>query len=281
MATVTKRKGKKGTSYLLRCYCGYDIAGQQIERNCTWRPPANMTERQADKEAARQAFLFEERCRTGQVLDGSVRFADYAEMWIKERGEITLRPRTLHSYKSYLTRINAAIGHIRLDKLQPHHLSKFYANLMEEGIRQNAHCKACVDLSAILKQVGLKQYELVNQTGLAQCTVRSAVHGKPVASKTAQKISDALGRPINKLFALTESPEPLAPETVRKYHAVISTILNTAVKQQVIFSNPCERVELPRSQHKDAEYLQESDALQLLDLLQSAPLQYRDRKSVV
>lgn len=106
MATITKRKGKKSNSYLLRCYCGYDITGQQIEHTATWRPPADMTERQADKEALRQAFLFEERCRTGQVLDGSIRFADYAEKWFKERGELTLRPRTIASYRSYITRIN-------------------------------------------------------------------------------------------------------------------------------------------------------------------------------
>ena len=37
----------------------------------------------------------------------------------------------------YLQRILPAIGHIRLDKLQPMHLIEFYNNLSEEGIRSS------------------------------------------------------------------------------------------------------------------------------------------------
>ena len=187
MATIKKRKGKKGTSYLIRCYCGYDINGQQIEHTSTWKPPANMTERQADKEANRQAFLFEERCRTGQVLDSSIRFSEYAERWFRERGELTLRPRTLHSYRSYMKRINAAIGHIKLDKLQPHHLSAFYAILSENDIRQDNHFISCADLSALLKNQGFTAQQFALHAGLGERTVRSALHGKSVSFSTAKK----------------------------------------------------------------------------------------------
>ena len=47
------------------------------------------------------------------------------------------------------------------------------------------------------------------------------------------------------------------------------------MKQQIIFSNPCERVELPKPVRKDAPYLNETDAAKLLSLLQKAPMQYR------
>ena len=275
MATIKKRKGKKGASYLIRCYCGYDINGQQIEHTSTWKPPANMTERQADKEANRQAFLFEERCRTGQVLDSSIRFSEYAERWFRERGELTLRPRTLHSYRSYMKRINAAIGHIKLDKLQPHHLSAFYANLSENDIRQDNHFISCADLSALLKNQGFTAQQFALHAGLGERTVRSALHGKSVSFSTAKKFSEALGYPIEKLFSPTKPSTPLDPETIRKYHRVISTILSTAVKQQIIFSNPCERVELPKPVRKDDPYLNETDAAKLLSLLQKAPMQYR------
>ena len=75
MATITKR----GNSYRITVSCGYDLNGKQLRRTMTWVPPDGMTAKQIQKEANRQAVLFEEKCLTGQVLDGSIRFADFAE----------------------------------------------------------------------------------------------------------------------------------------------------------------------------------------------------------
>ena len=36
-----------------------------------------------------------------------------------------------------MERINIALGHLPLDKIQPLHLMEFYKNLSEDGIRQN------------------------------------------------------------------------------------------------------------------------------------------------
>ena len=124
MATITKR----GNSYRITVSCGYDLNGKQLRRTMTWAPPEGMTKRQAEKELDRQAVLFEEKCRTGQVLDGNIKFADFAEKWFKDYAEKQLRPTTLRSYRQIVARINAAIGHIRLDKLQPAHIISFYNN---------------------------------------------------------------------------------------------------------------------------------------------------------
>lgn len=131
MATISRR----GASYLIRVSCGYDMTGKQIVKSMTWKPPADLTEVQTEKEAHRQAVLFEEKCRTGQVLEVTVRFADFAALWLTDYAEKQLRPTTYARYKAMLPRINAAIGHIRLDRLQPHHLMQFYANLEEAGMR--------------------------------------------------------------------------------------------------------------------------------------------------
>lgn len=80
MATVTRR----GKSYSIRVSCGYDMTGRQIINSMTWKPQPDMTDAQAEKEAQRQAVLFEEKCRTGQVLQGNVRFADFAEIWLRD-----------------------------------------------------------------------------------------------------------------------------------------------------------------------------------------------------
>ena len=66
MATIKQR----GDSYKITVSCGYDLNGKQIRRHLTWTPEPGMTARQIKKELDRQAVLFEEKCRNGQVLDG-------------------------------------------------------------------------------------------------------------------------------------------------------------------------------------------------------------------
>ena len=87
MATVKRR----GLSYSIRVSCGYDVNGKQIIKSMTWKPQPDMSAAQAEKEAQRQAVLFEEKCRTGQVLQGNVRFADFAEIWLRDYAEKQVR----------------------------------------------------------------------------------------------------------------------------------------------------------------------------------------------
>ena len=70
MATIKKR----GNSYLIRCYDGYDQTGRQIERTMTWKIPAGMSEKKAEREARHQAELFEEKVRTGQSAEQKIKF---------------------------------------------------------------------------------------------------------------------------------------------------------------------------------------------------------------
>ena len=48
MATIKRREGKNGASYLIRSSCGYDVTGKQIMRSMTWRPKPGMTEKQIE-----------------------------------------------------------------------------------------------------------------------------------------------------------------------------------------------------------------------------------------
>ena len=102
MATVVKRNN----AYRITVSCGYDMTGKQIRKTMTWKPEPNMTAKQIEKEVQRQATLFEERCLKGQVLDENIRFAEFAEIWMKDRKN-DLRPRTYARYESLLPRINA------------------------------------------------------------------------------------------------------------------------------------------------------------------------------
>ena len=101
MATIKKREGKTGVSYLIRVSGGYDISGNQVVHSMTWRPEPGMTRRQIEKELQRQAVLFEERC-AGKGADSSIKFEAFARQWFQEYAEPNLRIRTvarLHQYR--------------------------------------------------------------------------------------------------------------------------------------------------------------------------------------
>ncbi len=271
MATIEKR----GNTYRIVVSAGYAMDGKQIRRRMTWTPEPGMTERQITKEVQRQAVLFEEKVMSGQVLDGSIRFAEFAEYWMKEYAEKQLRPKTVDGYRILLTRIKASIGNIALDRLQPRHLMEFYGELSGNGERQDDLYRAKQNLHPLLKERDLTFQALANASGLSVNTVSVAVRCNNVSAHTAQKICAALRVPVRELFDVVERARALSGNTVLHYHRLLSSILEKAVKWQVIFANPCRRVEAPRAERKEAAYLDENQAQQLLVCLQGEPLKYR------
>ena len=250
MATIQKRSG----SFKITVSSGYDIDGNQIRHTMTWTPPYGMTARQIEKEATRQAVLFEEQVRQGQVLEGNIRFADFSEQWLHDYAETQLRPTTIHSYRSIIERLNHIIGNIRLDKLRPAHILNLYNVLNQNGTSQRASSverKEQIDLKQLIRSNGFTMDQFAEEAGIAIRTLREAYNGRHVALQSAKKISKALHCHLEDIFILPDGDNKLDPSTIRKYHAVLSSLLSTAVKWQLIPYNPCERVQPPKLVHKD------------------------------
>ena len=120
MATYKKYTNKKGeATYYIRAYDGYDSAGKQIERCTKWKPSPGMTEKQIQKELQRQLVHFDDEVKKGLVLDGNIKFQVYSETWLENS---QLAPKTKECYIILLQKINQALGHIRLNKFQKHHM---------------------------------------------------------------------------------------------------------------------------------------------------------------
>lgn len=202
MATVQKR----GDAYRIRASVGYDATGKQIMKSMTWRPQPGMSEKQIAKELERQKVLFEEKVKAGHLLDGNIKFKDFAEKWFEDYGKDHLRDRTYYRYKELAERTYTAIGHIRLDRLQPHHLLEFYKQLVEPGVNM--------------------------RTGGG-----------------------------------------LSPKTIKHYHTFISSVMDRAVKWQLIQDNPCKRVDAPKVEAHEIDCLDETEATQFMRCLQDEPVE--------
>lgn len=271
MATIEKR----GESYKIIVSCGYDLDGKQLRRRMVWKPEPGMTKRQIQKELDRQAVLFEEKCRNGQVLEGNIKFAEFAEKWFTDYAEKQLRATTVARYQLLMPRINAAIGHIRLDKLQPHHLMEFYNNLSESGVREDTRYCSAVDFKALLKKRGMTKRALAEQADVSVYVLDSVTRGANISAASAHKVVSALQLPLDKVFLPAGEKDTLAVSTVLHHHRLISSMLGTAVKWQLIFSNPCSRVVLPKNKRKEAVYLDEEQAADLLAALDKESMQHQ------
>lgn len=271
MASITKR----GETYLIRVSLGYDIYGKKEYRSMTWKPSPNMTPKQIEKELNKQAVMFEEKIKSGLLIGSDVRFADFAERWMNEYANKQLRAKTIAQYESLLPRINEAMGHLKIEKIQPHHLLSFYNNLSEKGIRLDTKYRCIVDFKAIVKGYKLTFKALAEKAGISEQSLTSVAKGNNVSKKTATAISSALGVKLEKLFEATEEEKTLSGKTLQHYHRLISSIMTTAVQWQVITANPCDRVKPPKAERKEAEYLDETQAVDLLLALESEPLVYK------
>jgi integrase len=266
---------KRGNSYRITACGGYDINGKQIRQRMTWKPEKGMTARQIEKEVQRQAVLFEEQCNKGQVLDGNIKLADFIEMYFKDYAEGNLKKKTIAGYKGLTPYVNQALGHLRIDKIQPHHLNAFYKNLSEVGGRKRVTYKPLLNFDELLKENKLSIKKTSELAGIGFNTVKSVLSCKPVSGKTVNAMCKLFKLKSNQAFEVIGKDEPLSPETIRHYHRFISSVLGVAVKWQLILSNPCERATLPKRKKTPPKYLDEQQAAQLLELVEKEDMQHK------
>lgn len=277
MATVKKHIAKNGkVSYYIRAYAGYNIYGKQIEKTMTWTPPANMSEKAIQKELERQKIAFEEKVEHGFMYDSRMTFSEYSLSWL-ENNKLQFAPKTYERYKALLGTINIAIGHIRLDKLQSHHLQEYYNNLREAGIKQNSYAVA-FGVDKIFSKANCTKNDFAKKLNISITTLsRVLSNTEHVSIDTAQKVANALHKPVDTLFHLHHSTEGLSEKTILHHHRLISSILSQATRDRLITYNIADRnyMRAPKVPRKEAPYLDDEQVKQMVKCLANEPIKWK------
>ena len=148
-------------------------------------------------------------------------------------------------------------------------------NLAETGVREDCKQHCIVNIKELLRSRSLVQTKFAKQAGVSVATLNSINRGNNISAESAERIAAALALPVKELFAPAVAGKTLSGNTVLHYHKLLSTILTTAVRWQVITSNPCERVAPPKSDRKEAVYLDEEQAADLLAALDKESMQHQ------
>ncbi|MBV7276121.1 site-specific integrase [Clostridium sp. PL3] len=174
MAAIEKRGNN---SYRLTVSCGYDKQGKKIVKRKTIDLSYIKPNKQQE-EVNKQWILFKDEVEKGIFMDaGKITFEEFIRKWLKDYAEPELAPKTLHRYKELLnTRIIPAIGHIKLNKLQPTHLVEFYNNLRENGIRNDA------------KPGGLSERTILHHHRLISSILTCAVQWQFILNNPASRV---------------------------------------------------------------------------------------------
>ena len=270
MGTVTKR----GKSYRIRIYDGYDINGKQIERTLTYTPPPELSAKAAEKEAYRQMYQMEDRIRYGYSCNGRIRFCEFADLWFRNYAEPQLRAKTTARYRLLMIRINAAIGHLRLEKITPLHIMEF-ENSLRGTVAVNRSYIPTIDLRKELAERGITKVAFGAHSGVSQTTLSSVYTGKAISYACADKIATALHMPFNTIFRAGNEEKKLSATTIQHYHRLVSNILSAAVKWQYIPYNPCKHITPPKKGESDILYLDDVQAKEFLKYISQAPGYYR------
>jgi integrase len=137
MASVTKRKGARGTTYYVRYRTP---SGEPRKESFKTATAANRRARAVEVDKDRGTFI--------DPRDARVSFMDYATEWLRTRPG--LRPRTRETYESQLAHILPTFRNVELGKIQPSVVRNWHAELSTE-LGANTVAKCYRLLRSILK----------------------------------------------------------------------------------------------------------------------------------
>ena len=121
------------------------------------------------------------------MLDNRQTFAEYAAYVLELKERSGTKSKTIDRYRGLMSRINQAIGHMKLADIRPQHLNSFYKNLSEPGIRETEGiATARIDLAAWLKANKKSRAGIAKVAGVGASTVSTAAQGHPIRETKAR-----------------------------------------------------------------------------------------------
>lgn len=263
MASIRKR----GETFTITAYMGYDEQGKQRKKTTTYRPPDGVTAGKAEKLARAFAATWEEKIRGYVALDENRTFAELAEWYYSTVAPQTLKPNVLVNYrKGIYDHILPVIGREKLKNITPPMLDSLFAELQRSGnMEQHFRLKD----KALFDSV--KRDDFAEKSGINRTTIYTLLRGETVSRATAEKVAAALEMRVDKAFDDMTEKRGLSGASTNKLKLNLSAIFTAAVKKEIMRRNPCKLVTPPKVDTAPAAYLNEQQCHELLDLLSQQP----------
>ena len=265
MASIRKR----GDTFTITAYMGYDVEGRQIKKTTTYRPPDGVTAGKAEKLAKQYAAVWEEKIKGFVALDENRTFEELAKWYYETVAPVALKGNVLIDNKTMIyTYIMPTLARKKLKEISPSMLDSLFNNLLQNGrVKDTYKLKDGCEMPKGKKQ-GISISSISRDTGLSRHTVTRLSQGHGIEKENAQKIADCLGVRFEEMFETDISDRSLSESSVSRVKRCLSAIFTAAVKKEIMRRNPCSNtITLKKKSKNPPVYLDETQAVSLIAAL--------------
>lgn len=165
--------------------------------------------------------------------------AELWEYWMENHVRPNCEATSVLYYEGLWPRIEAAIGKMRIDRVQPKHLLAFYKNLSEPGV----------------KKIPKRKKAPPENSEAEPAKVEEAKTDKPET-------------PAKELLKLS-------PTTIKKYHIVLKNLFNKAIQWRLMDFNPAQNLTPPKAPAKEKQIYDLEMTGKLLSLLEGEDTRHK------
>ncbi len=259
MASIRKR----GNTFTITAYMGYDEQGTQRKKTTTFTPPPDVTAGKAEKLARAFATMWEDKIRGYVALDENRTFSELATWYYETIAPSTLKPNILEAYrKDVQNHIMPRLGREKLKNITPPMLDSMFAEIRRNGNREESFRlkdKALFD--------GVKRDAFSEKSGVDRSVLYNVLRGNTVRRANAEKIAAGLEMSLEKVFDDVTPTHEMSGASVNKLKLNLSAIFTAAVKKEIMRRNPCALVTPPKVDTPPAAYFDEEQSRRFLDAL--------------
>lgn len=281
MASIEKRKTKKGMTYRITVYTGkHDLQGKPVRHRTVYKAEPWLTERQADKNARTYADKFEELLHHGFRVDETVTIREWVDHVLSVKETAGRKKKTISGYRRYAVRVNDAFGNLSVREIHAYDIEAFFEKLTTEkcATAERAIARKEIDWQKLLCQESLSKSELARRAGVSESTVASAISGARIYASKAKSIAEVLQYATEELFTFEAATQTLSARTIEGYYRFLSVIFSAAEREGVITVNPMKHIEPPTFERQEAEVLQPEDLQRVYEAIEQEPL---DKKCMI
>ena len=216
---------------------GLDGTGKQKKLTRSLKVDESLSEFEKLKAADEGLALFIADIKRGNSAQSKgMTVANLWEYWLQNYAESNLEETTVEYYKRMWPRIKAALGHLRLDRIEPKHIQQFMQNLAEPGIKvvQRKKGDTTEKPPAKLSAVTIHKYHAVLSGMFSRAVKWRFMDYNPCSHTEAPKAKQQKPKKIYDIETAGRFLEALEGEEVR--HRVMCLLALTAgLRREEIF----------------------------------------------
>lgn len=241
MAHYSFRRNKDGAITSVRI-CIHTDNGQI---NTSYKPEFDdMPEDYIMLKARSYGDAMEGNIKFGTYLSPSTLFSDAAEYFIALGRSFGNTAKTERYYRTLLVRVKDPVygfGNMPIGKITTGTINTFIMNLSQSENKHSPCVRCTVDIDKFLKNHHISVYSFAKKAGTSEDVIRRIRKGKNITLTSAEKICSVYGNNLESMFILTD-PGKLSTTFLNDHINFIRSVFSLAVREHVIFFNPCDPV---------------------------------------